>query len=76
MVLYVVRVVVFSETLCYYLSICKLMPYLGLVLSIVFSIIVLGLAAHLQSLAGGIALNFADLAIASSLLTIVTLPVL
>jgi len=52
------------------------MPYLGLVLSIVFSIIVLGLAAYLQSLAGGIALDFADLAIASSLLTIVTLPVL
>jgi hypothetical protein len=47
-----------------------------LVLSIVFSVIVLGLAAYLQSLANGIALNFVDLAIASAVITIVTLPVL
>ncbi|KIM83956.1 hypothetical protein PILCRDRAFT_818986 [Piloderma croceum F 1598] len=45
------------------------------VLSIVFSVIVLGLAAYLQSLTN-VELNFVDLAIATAVLTIVTLPVL
>jgi hypothetical protein len=41
----------------------------------VFSVIVLGLAAYLQSLTN-IELNFLDLAIATAVITIVTLPVL
>jgi hypothetical protein len=50
--------------------------HLGLlVLSIVFSIIVLGIAAYLQSLAKNVA-NFVDLAIATAVITILTLPVL
>jgi len=46
-----------------------------LTLSIVFSVIVLGLAAYLQSRTS-VALDFLGLAIASAVITIVTLPVL